>query len=298
MKRYPNATKKQFTITYANDISYNDVQIISLGYERAPKNKPSLNTTTLMQYSLHFVLSGSGYYEIGHKIYHVTKNCVFLLFPHQNARYYPDNEHPWTYTWINFNGSKVQHLLGYTPLTPSNPVIPLSSPEIGNILLTALEYSQTEESEQKEIAYLNYFYAVLNAIATATTSAPVQSKQPEDLASKAIAYLNENYSDCELSLGSVSDALYTNPSYLSRIVKQKTGTGFSDYLVSLRITHAIKLMEQGVQYVNEISNMVGFKDPYYFSKVFKKYCNEPPKSYMLSLRAQEVPPPILRPKNK
>ena len=63
---------------------------------------------------------------------------------------------------------------------------------------------------------------------------------------------------------------------------QKTknhGQTFSAYLTELRITEAQNLLHNSNYSLEEIASLVGFKDYFYFSKVFKKYCKYSPKEY-------------------
>jgi two-component system response regulator YesN len=85
-----------------------------------------------------------------------------------------------------------------------------------------------------------------------------------------LAYLMEGFRSPEVSLGSVSQKFHLNSSYLSRIFKQETGQGFTDYLLKLRIDEAVKLMNETDWKAYQIAEKVGISDPYYFSHRFKK----------------------------
>jgi len=61
--------------------------------------------------------------------------------------------------------------------------------------------------------------------------------------------------------------------------KKKTGETFSDFVMKVRIEQAKKLMQDDRLNLKEISYEVGYKDPNYFSRVFKKYANESPKQF-------------------
>lgn len=274
----PNET---FSTSYIDELSFSDIQVIGLGYEKTTAEKYPFSAENLRHYSLHFVLSGVGYYETENRIYRLPQNCLFLLYPNSNIKYYPDKKRPWTYVWINFTGSKALEFIEYTSLTPDTPVCSFKSPKIGKMLLRALQ--KLKSSTLKDFTSLHYFYNVVNEIIQSHPTANVVSKKKEDHTTLALQYLNENYPNPDLTLKTLSDHLHLNPSYLSRILKQRTGVTFTDFLTSLRIQTAIKLMEEGNIFVNEIARKVGFSDPYYFSKTFKKYAHSSPKSYIKEL---------------
>ena len=87
---------------------------------------------------------------------------------------------------------------------------------------------------------------------------------------KALAYMEEHYSE-NISLESVADYIKMNPSYLSRLFKNELNKNFIDCLTDLRMSQAIRLIQQGVDNVKELSSRVGYLYPSYFCKQFKKY---------------------------
>lgn len=88
------------------------------------------------------------------------------------------------------------------------------------------------------------------------------------------ARLQEN-----LSLKMIADELYMNPTYLGRIFKEDMGECFSSFLTRLRIQKATELLEDITLKVYEVSDLVGFRDPAYFSLIFKKTVGVTPQEY-------------------
>lgn len=86
---------------------------------------------------------------------------------------------------------------------------------------------------------------------------------------KAIEYINENYSR-DISLENVAESTGVSPYYLSRLFKQELNENFVDYLTNVRIEHAIKLIKENSYSIRELSERVGYMNPTYFCKVFKK----------------------------
>ena len=62
------------------------------------------------------------------------------------------------------------------------------------------------------------------------------------------------------------------------------GIGISEYITAARIQNACTLMNQGFLCVSDIASLSGFRDPLYFSKVFKKTIGSSPKAYISSQR--------------
>ena len=91
-----------------------------------------------------------------------------------------------------------------------------------------------------------------------------------DVMKDAIAYISEHYSDEELSLNTLAAQVNFSPNHLSSIFKQETGQPFIKYLTDYRMDMAKELLRRTSKKSNEIGIMVGYKDPHYFSYLFKK----------------------------
>lgn len=98
-------------------------------------------------------------------------------------------------------------------------------------------------------------------------------------AERILAYLQMNYMN-DLSLDHLADRMGLHPNYISSLFKKETGDTFVNYLNSLRIREAQKLLRSQPQLtVNAISRQVGFDTKHYFAKVFKKYSGTTPGAY-------------------
>lgn len=97
---------------------------------------------------------------------------------------------------------------------------------------------------------------------------------------KVQSYLDGNLSQT-ISLSSICRAMGISQTYMSRIFRRQTGQSFNKYLTALRIHRAKEIIEAtpGIP-LKHVSEMVGFKDPLYFSKVFRAIEGVPPSAYM------------------
>lgn len=95
---------------------------------------------------------------------------------------------------------------------------------------------------------------------------------------KALQFINKNFKE-KISLKDIEANLHVNASYFSTLFKQEMGVTFTDYLNSLKVEHACKLLTETNLSIIDISLSTGFEDQSYFTKVFKKAKGMTPKLY-------------------
>ena len=104
-------------------------------------------------------------------------------------------------------------------------------------------------------------------------------KQQSDLLTQAIGYIDEHYQDESISLDRVARKVNISPNYFSAIFSQEVGQTFVEYLTGKRIGEAKRLLRLTDKRASEIAFAVGYKDPHYFSFVFKKILGCTPSDY-------------------
>ena len=92
-------------------------------------------------------------------------------------------------------------------------------------------------------------------------------------------YIHLHYEDA--SLESVAAEVKMNPFYLSAFFHNKTGTKFSAYLVSARMTEAARLLKKTSLQIKIIAQRVGYSTPNSFARTFRQYFGISPKEYRM-----------------
>lgn len=92
-------------------------------------------------------------------------------------------------------------------------------------------------------------------------------------------YLEQHYCE-DISLEDVAEQVNISPQYFSKLIKKTTGFNFIDWLSMLRVKKAKELLTNSNLTVKEVCFMVGYKDPNYFSRIFKKRIGITPSEYV------------------
>lgn len=108
------------------------------------------------------------------------------------------------------------------------------------------------------------------------------NSEHEELLEKAKEFIKENYNK-DITLEETAHHVGVSSYYFSKIFKASVGKNYMDYLTDLRIEKAKDMMESGSGSIKEICYEVGYNDPNYFSRVFKKIEGVTPSEYKLRM---------------
>jgi len=98
----------------------------------------------------------------------------------------------------------------------------------------------------------------------------------EDFMAKVTALINDNISDLDLSTEFLCDKLGVSSSKLYRKIKELTDLAPNEFIRTIRLKKAAQLLKTKKYNVSEVTDLVGFNDPLYFSRCFKKQFGFPP----------------------
>ena len=110
--------------------------------------------------------------------------------------------------------------------------------------------------------------------------------EKEDTAKeKILGYIQDHFTEQQFSLGQLAEEFHLSQSYVTRLIKQETGSSFSELLTRMRIDRAVSLLVQSPDMkLVEIAERTGFASQHYFSRVFKEKIGFSPADYREYIR--------------
>ncbi len=132
---------------------------------------------------------------------------------------------------------------------------------------------QSESGYKLKSCIINWYTTVIDYLSDHKES------QSSLTAKQAKECIHEHYADADFSMSTLTQKLLVNQTYLRKMFKSEYNMTISEYMLKVRMDHAKKLILEDYYKLSAISELVGYKDPGYFSRSFKKYFGVSPSDY-------------------
>lgn len=234
---------------------------------------------------LHHILSGQGTCIIDSRKYDIRAGDSFLVYPDTTIHYYADAAEPWEYVWVGFNGMDAERYVDMTDFSRENPVLPCGSGSEAIAGLLDEIYRAYGTSTWENLAMTGRLYALLSHLVERAQSSRAPRRDSLDCAEAAANYIVNHFAE-PVTVEQLADHFSVSHSSLYRKFIKRYQMSPKRFLLEYRIDRACILLSTTDHSVQEVSNSVGFDDPFYFSRVFKEIRGVSPRRYAAA-RQQE-----------
>jgi AraC family transcriptional regulator of arabinose operon len=226
-----------------------------------------------------YCVDGSGWCEFADRRWDVRAgNAIFL--PKTLAHTYAANERkPWSIYWVHFTGQRSMDYLKIFEVTPDSPMIHL--PPVAEIISTfedtysCLQYGYSFANLLALSTNLGRFLSLLNLHRHA---ANLKTRTTDENIQQSIRFMHEN-AEKRLYLEELAQLANLSVTHYSTLFKRRTGYSPTDYFIRMKIQQACQLLGMTEEPVQNICQKLGYEDPYYFSRIFKKVMGRTPTGY-------------------
>ena len=250
--------------------------------ERLPTRRPRGS----LDYQLIYVASGKTHFYFHGEERIVNAEQMVLFQPRQEQHYeYFASDKPEVY-WIHFTGGDVKNILRHFNIPLDEPVF-----YSGNSSTYAYLFKEIiHELQSCRVGYQELLEMYLKQILLLIERSreerkPTVSSFIQDELELARRYFTEHYNE-DINIEEYAKSRGMSFSWFSRNFKQLTAKSPMQYVVSVRINNAASLLGCSSYNINEVSNIVGYDNPLYFSRIFKKVKGVSPSEYKKSLLGQ------------
>lgn len=267
--------------TFKNFISNEMVRrlyLTDIGYFPNAKNHYRCRVDGVEEYIIIFCVAGKGYIELKGRIITLQENTAFCIPANTGHIYYSDKDTPWSILWVHFKGDDVKQY----PLDKLE-LINTFSENSTNRMIYLFELLFKVLEDNYTLGNFIYISNCLQVILTETyyrqnfSSMETQNKQATVLIRYMYKNLNKN-----LTLEDLSLEFKLSKSYINLVFKESTGYSPIEFFNDLKMKRACRLLRTTDKYIYEIAFEMGYKDQYYFSRIFTKTIGVSPKTYRKS----------------
>lgn len=234
----------------------------------------------LDDYALIYCLTGKGQCITKNGAINLRSDQFIMLPPNEFYNYQADAKHPWEIYCMHFNGNMINELSATFDLKrfafPTNIAFDSQIIDSWKEIVCNLSTGFTDE----KIAYANLclyrfisFFLFPNHGQKTTPDVDKHCQLDQ-----SILFMKANVHK-RLSVDEIAETFKYSPSHYSVLFKQKTGLSPIEYFIRLKIQHAGELLTGSNLIVKEIAGKVGYDDPFYFTRIFKKITGKTPREY-------------------
>lgn len=241
------------------------------------------------EYILIYCIKGRGWFVLDDERMDVLENQFFVLPAEEAHQYGSSDEEPWTIYWIHFLGPKAeafyQQLQGVRDLPVTGQSRISDRKEQFGELLNVMESELSDAS----VSYVNLCLSGL----LATFVYPKTFQQAHYAGEKvdntffislATHYMNEHV-DGQVTIDELASLYGYSRSYFYRLFVKETGFTPITYFNTVKMRRAAEMLSGTGMKVKQVAYLLGYGDPYYFSRLFKKIMGYSPAEYKSNIKS-------------
>lgn len=241
---------------------------------------PTYRPRGRIDYQLLYIAAGKGYFHIDGKEVIVNAGQMVLYRPKEVQQYeYYGIDQTEVY-WVHFTGGDVKNVLRKYGMTDDIRVFYVgTSLQYSNLFKQMIQELQMRKEDYREmLAYQLSSLFILIHRQLCSTHPKNHPNYLEKEIEQSITYFNENYNK-DINIAEYAAQQNLSTCWFIRTFKNVTGTTPLNYILSLRISNAKNLLDATDYNITEVSNIVGYDNPLYFSRLFKKQTGLSPSEY-------------------
>lgn len=260
-----------------------DLTLYQNGYERCmPMHGFGPNVRN--HFLFHYIISGKGTLrvkdkDIDHTEYHLSGGSGFLIEPGYVNHYWADQEEPWEYIWVEFDGLRANTYVEAAGLSNVHPVYQPQDPEDG-IALQKEMFAILDTQGASPLYQIGHLYLFVDTLIRTSQSKKqvLGGKIKEFYVREAINYIEHHYAE-DITVEGLARICKLDRSYFGKVFKSVVGQPPQEFLLRYRMEKAAESLMLTSAAIADISVSVGYANSLHFSRAFKSVYGISPREY-------------------
>ena len=230
------------------------------------------------QHILIACLAGKGRCHLRQRDWEMEAGDLLFLPPREFHIYGSNPKSPWTIFWVHFRGVRAADYLQCLGVASDRPVFRTVDPEpLANAFEDTFRHVNHGYGEAAMIGLSTAFSRLLGLAKTLQRRSGERSLKTEGRLIRTLALIRDRAAE-PWSLAEMAREAGMSIPHFTELCRKQTGMPPTSYLIRLRLQRAMDLLIEGSHNVAETARLVGYDDPFYFSRVFRKHMGFPPSA--------------------
>ena len=273
----------EYSVSIFPNESLLDLRLFQFGWEQcAPLH--SFGPFVRNHYLFHYIISGRGFLDAAvedgpARRYDLEAGQGFLICPGQVNTYSADQNQPWKYVWLEFDGLRARGYLSAAGLGTDQPIYRPKNMALAEEMKDIMLYV-ADHPTASPLHLIGYLCLFLDALiqSSATRQETPGAKLQEFYIQEAVNFMELNYQR-ELTVEEIASVCRLNRSYFSKLFKENKGCPPQEFLIRLRLSKAAEKMKTTTASIGDISASCGYPNQLHFSRAFRQRYGVSPREW-------------------
>jgi len=226
-----------------------------------------------------YCLSGLGQLHLGDKEFKVDRGSAILIPANHPHVYFADRQNPWSIFWIHFSGTQMNNVPMVLGASTDDPIVHVPDTQLVlqafEDVYACLNYNFSDSGLLSMSSKLMNLFSIIRLH---RKHRHPRRQAAEDSVLSTIKFMRQHL-DMNLTLDDLAAQSGQSVPYYCRRFKERTDQSPMSYFIHLKLQKACELLVQTNLSVKDVAEELGYKDPYYFSRLFKKIQGCAPSQY-------------------
>lgn len=239
-----------------------------------------------LDFQILYIASGKAHFFFDGVETIVSAGHMVIYRPKEEQKYYYYGVDQTEVYWVHFTGRDVKKLLHRYGIEDHVHVIHTGTAlEYKYLFLQMIQELKFCKTDYEDLLVNHLHHLLIRIHRTLLTEPYSKSRTHAKDFDEAVQYFHKNY-HTEININEYAAAHHMSVSWFIRGFKEYTDSTPTQYILSLRISNAQILLETTDYNITEIAEIVGYENPLYFSRLFKKQVGVSPSDFRKQLRDQ------------
>ena len=226
-------------------------------------------------------VKGHGYAVIDGQEAHLRAGELLIIPRNTRHIYWAAEDNPWSIYWVHFLGVDAGYYIDRIPRSGQPvPIDPAAQAEAARLFRYCLDALYGGYGLPALIYAAQSVQHILSLLLYRNQALPMEQRKKHRRAGfdAIVAFMQSNLQE-PLRLQDFAREAGMSASHFSELFRVQTGRSPMAYFIDIRMRHACRLLDLSNQPIKSVAIECGYRDPYYFSRVFKKVMGSSPKRY-------------------